>query len=667
MANLTNTNKLIQQLNNLKLIIDGIEASIPKNTSDLVNDSWFITKLVNDLENYYTKIEVDDLLAWITWLEIVVVQQLPHTWENWKIYLVPNWESWNNSYDEYIWVASNSAFEKIWTTDVDLSWYYTKTETDSLLDWKIDNPDSSVDTWNVLIKTNDWAEWWEYFSRMKLFEMDSLNDLETATEIYKEITENQNYNVWFTVWYWQGGEWTTCIYTPIFKKSPTDSTLYFIWQRLLWTQDSMWQFHIEFHIVNWEVDSVVRRSLLFNVTDRLPTTPANDRIYIIYWDSANKGIYKWLQKIADLSDLTDYYNKAAIDAALALKADKSEIPTVSDATINIQLNWSSVDSFTLNQSSDDALNIVVDKTTVWLWNVDNTADLDKPISTATQAALNAKQDTLTAWTGITITNNVISADNTWTWDVEYAHFEFATMTWNIIENLSANKDIDADVTLTAWTDLKEWMQYLVRVTNTDTDKHIVTFWSDAVDVEIWETKSLVFLATSSSTLELQTCEWWGSWPSVTPWNWSVVIYDSEWSEIWSFTVNQSTDTDIYLPASSSWDWDMKYSDFNFANKSWATVELSLSTSITPTVDFTVTKPSSYKNWQIYILRVDNWTTPVTMTLWTDITNPYSVDLTLTPNWIDQFVFLCVWSTFELQPEFLTRQTLMNILSDLWLI
>ena len=34
----------------------------------------------------------------------------------------------------------------------------------------------------------------------------------------------------------------------------------------------------------------------------------------------------------------------------------------------------------------------VDKTTVGLGNVDNTADLDKPISTATQAALNTKAD-----------------------------------------------------------------------------------------------------------------------------------------------------------------------------------------------------------------------------------------------------------------------------------
>lgn len=48
------------------------------------------------------------------------------------------------------------------------------------------------------------------------------------------------------------------------------------------------------------------------------------------------------------------------------------------------------------------------KENIGLGNVDNTADIDKPISQATQAALDNKQDTLTsenAGTGISITTN----------------------------------------------------------------------------------------------------------------------------------------------------------------------------------------------------------------------------------------------------------------------
>lgn len=52
----------------------------------------------------------------------------------------------------------------------------------------------------------------------------------------------------------------------------------------------------------------------------------------------------------------------------------------------------------------------VTKTQVGLGDVDNTSDLDKPISTATQTALNSKQDILTAGTNIIIdSNNVISS------------------------------------------------------------------------------------------------------------------------------------------------------------------------------------------------------------------------------------------------------------------
>ncbi|MFM7980799.1 MAG: hypothetical protein ACKPKO_15915, partial [Candidatus Fonsibacter sp.] len=44
------------------------------------------------------------------------------------------------------------------------------------------------------------------------------------------------------------------------------------------------------------------------------------------------------------------------------------------------------------------------KAMVGLWNVDNTSDLDKPISTLAQTALNGKQSTLTTSTNISVQN-----------------------------------------------------------------------------------------------------------------------------------------------------------------------------------------------------------------------------------------------------------------------
>lgn len=52
-----------------------------------------------------------------------VVNALPATGEDGVIYLVPNSGETPNIYDEYIWV--NESFEKIGTTEIDLSGYVT--------------------------------------------------------------------------------------------------------------------------------------------------------------------------------------------------------------------------------------------------------------------------------------------------------------------------------------------------------------------------------------------------------------------------------------------------------------------------------------------------------------------------------------------------------------
>jgi len=115
--------------------------SIPTKTSDLNNDSGFITKAVNDLTNYYTssntytKTEVNNLIGQINQFKIEVVQTLPvsdidtHT-----IYLLPKTGTTGDVYDEYLYI--NNAWEVIGSTATDLSGYYTKTETDTLLSAK---------------------------------------------------------------------------------------------------------------------------------------------------------------------------------------------------------------------------------------------------------------------------------------------------------------------------------------------------------------------------------------------------------------------------------------------------------------------------------------------------------------------------------------------------
>lgn len=108
--------------------------NIPSKTSDLTNDSGFITKAVNDLINYYlksetySKTEVDDIVTAIKNSRLEVVATLPTTdIKTNVIYLVPKDPAQtSNVKDEYINLdGTTSGWEKIGDTEIDLSGYVT--------------------------------------------------------------------------------------------------------------------------------------------------------------------------------------------------------------------------------------------------------------------------------------------------------------------------------------------------------------------------------------------------------------------------------------------------------------------------------------------------------------------------------------------------------------
>ena len=90
----------------------------PTKVSDFTNDSNFQTQS-------QVQQAINDAIGQITGLSFEIVQTLPATGAAGTIYLVPNSGSAPNIYDEYVWVTSggSGSFEKIGTTDVDLSGY----------------------------------------------------------------------------------------------------------------------------------------------------------------------------------------------------------------------------------------------------------------------------------------------------------------------------------------------------------------------------------------------------------------------------------------------------------------------------------------------------------------------------------------------------------------
>ncbi len=182
--------------------------------------------------------------------------------------------------------------------------------------------------------------------------------------------------------------------------------------------------------------------------------------------------------------------------------------------------------------------------------------------------------------------------------------------------------------------------------------------------------------TNWSLVTINGCCLVWSWNICIQWGVTSVSYTHLTVTVSEFCPSSSWSCGQVLQKTNNWydwatisldAWDMCYSDFNWSTKSWASVTLDLNNTITPSSNFIVNKPSTIKEWQTYILRVSSWATVYTMTLGTWINNPWWEDLTLTANWIDQFVFLATSSsTLELQKAdsnenvFVTQQQYDNL-------
>lgn len=112
--------------------------TIPTNVSDLNNDSGFITNTVNNLTNYYTQTQINNLISTIPIFSIEVVNSLPVSdISTTTVYLVPSNSEATDIYKEYIYVNNN--WELLGIQKADLTNYYTKSEVDTAIQTAINN------------------------------------------------------------------------------------------------------------------------------------------------------------------------------------------------------------------------------------------------------------------------------------------------------------------------------------------------------------------------------------------------------------------------------------------------------------------------------------------------------------------------------------------------
>ena len=103
-----------------------LKSEIPTKVSSLTNDS-----------NYQTYADVASMITSVTQFEIKIVDSLPSSGQKMVLYLIPKTSvSGDDIYDEYIWIESTSSFELVGSTTANLSDYYSKSQTDELLNAK---------------------------------------------------------------------------------------------------------------------------------------------------------------------------------------------------------------------------------------------------------------------------------------------------------------------------------------------------------------------------------------------------------------------------------------------------------------------------------------------------------------------------------------------------
>lgn len=166
-----NAQTVNKNIANLQTTVDSNTKKINQNTSSINNNTTLINQTIENLKKYtktddlstvaftgsytdlknvptdlattqYVNEEIIDALKDVTGFEFVVVQELPEVGVGSYVYLLATVHPvFGSTYDEYVWLANEQRFEMIGTTEVDLSNYYEKTQTDALLDKKVDKVD----------------------------------------------------------------------------------------------------------------------------------------------------------------------------------------------------------------------------------------------------------------------------------------------------------------------------------------------------------------------------------------------------------------------------------------------------------------------------------------------------------------------------------------------
>lgn len=115
------TDKGYQTAANVKTTVEGYGYQTAAQVNSLIGNKGYQT-------SSQVQSAIQSALSGITSIDLKVVESLPTTGTKGVIYLVAHAHGSGDAYDEYVWVTEKKAYEKIGSTDVDLSGYLKSTD-----------------------------------------------------------------------------------------------------------------------------------------------------------------------------------------------------------------------------------------------------------------------------------------------------------------------------------------------------------------------------------------------------------------------------------------------------------------------------------------------------------------------------------------------------------
>lgn len=291
-----------------------------------------------------------------------------------------------------------------------------------------------------------------------------------------------------------------------------------------------------------------------------------------------------------------------------LNSDKVEITTT--------VNWHAL-----------SWNVTVSKSDVWLWNADNTSDANKPISTATQTALNAKQWTITltttwsSWAATLVWDTLNIPQYSWGWAVDSVNWQTGVVV------------LDAD-------DIDDTSTTNKFVTSTDITKLSNLSWTNTGDETTATIKTKLWTASTSTDWYLTSTDWntfnnkqvaWNYFnktsddsDDITEWTTNKFVTSIQKSKIedWQMLTNQDFNTVttwgrygmIWTPTN----WAISWECYLEVLKDWTWRIMQIATYLNNT---TATRYYNWSIWSSWVYWLATWTNTwdQTITLTWDVT------------------------------------------------